>query len=168
MPDTGHAWACGNGGTIIASTDGGMNWETQVSGTGAALYKIWFVDSLRGWAVGDGGVISHTDDGGRSGVELAHPPFYPLNFGFQCYPNPTHGPVKIRFLDAYDEPRRVSVYDAAGRKIKEFSIGVSTIRENWLSWDGCDLQGRSVASGVYFIRLESHSSSFINKLLVVR
>lgn len=168
MPDTSHAWACGNGGAIIASTDGGMNWETQVSGTGEALHKIWFVDSLKGWAVGDSGVILHTDDGGRSGVELANPSFYPLNSGIQCYPNPTHGPVKIRLRNVHEEPRRVSIYDAAGRKIKEFSIGVSTVKENWLSWDGCDLQGRTVVSGVYLIRLESHSSSFINKLLVVR
>ncbi|HUP69821.1 MAG TPA: hypothetical protein VM142_08395 [Acidimicrobiales bacterium] len=57
-------------GAIVATTDGGATWTTQVPspslvGTGD-LYGAWFADHANGWAVGDGGKILATADGGRT------------------------------------------------------------------------------------------------------
>ncbi|MCC5856809.1 MAG: hypothetical protein JJT90_01515, partial [Ectothiorhodospiraceae bacterium] len=59
-------WAVGDGGTILHTPDGGMNWAAQTSGTTAGLRDLDFVDPLTGWAVGTGGTILHTTDGGMN------------------------------------------------------------------------------------------------------
>ena len=45
-------WACGVGGKIIYTVDGGQNWTEQTSGTEENLFDIDFVDESNGWAVG--------------------------------------------------------------------------------------------------------------------
>ena len=56
----------GDIGTILASTDGGVSWKTQSSGTKAGLSSIQFLDPRQGWAVGDSGTILASTDGGVS------------------------------------------------------------------------------------------------------
>ncbi|MBS0391094.1 MAG: hypothetical protein JSR23_08065 [Proteobacteria bacterium] len=61
------AWAVGNGGTIVATSDGGRSWKTQISGVLFDLWSVTFAaDGLRGWAVGNFGTILATIDGGHS------------------------------------------------------------------------------------------------------
>jgi photosystem II stability/assembly factor-like uncharacterized protein len=63
------------GGTILHTTDGGMTWTPQASGTTATLDDVYFVDATQGWAVGGknndtpgvpSGIILHTTDGGTT------------------------------------------------------------------------------------------------------
>lgn len=63
-PDAAHVWAVGWWGTILASTNGGVTWAGQHSGTQQPLTAVSFVDASRGWAVGWGGTIVSTSDGG--------------------------------------------------------------------------------------------------------
>jgi photosystem II stability/assembly factor-like uncharacterized protein len=136
MPDTGHAWACGTGGTIIASSDGGINWVAQVTGTSVMLKKIWFINERQGWAVGDSGVILHTEDGGRSGVwQDFQGCFQPLtsNLSFSVVPNPF---TSFATLPGH-EAERFNLYDISGRK-------VGTYRG--------DRIGFGLSAGVYFLR----------------
>ena len=57
-------WACGENGTLIKTTDSGINWSLQVSGTAQTLRGIFFFDSNTGWACGDQGTIIGTTNGG--------------------------------------------------------------------------------------------------------
>ena len=61
-------WAVGDGGTILATTNGGRSWQIQASKTTQQfLSSVTFdADGLRGWAVGDVGTILATTDGGHS------------------------------------------------------------------------------------------------------
>lgn len=59
-------WACGNGGFIKKTTDGGATWTDQVSGTTLALHGIDFINANEGWACGLGGTMLHTTNGGAS------------------------------------------------------------------------------------------------------
>lgn len=57
-------FACGNGGTLIKTTNGGLNWfllETQIM---TALYSIDAVDENNVFACGSGGYYIKTTDGG--------------------------------------------------------------------------------------------------------
>jgi photosystem II stability/assembly factor-like uncharacterized protein len=63
---SGDAWAVGDKGTILVTTDGGATWTPQVSGTTATLEGVSFSDSYDGWAVGKGGIILATTDGGTT------------------------------------------------------------------------------------------------------
>jgi photosystem II stability/assembly factor-like uncharacterized protein len=61
--------AVGERGTILRSTDSGLNWERAElpAGTSATLTGVAFApDSRRGWAVGHDALILGTDDGGHT------------------------------------------------------------------------------------------------------
>jgi hypothetical protein len=55
--DNSHCWAAGNGGTIIATSDGGTSWTAQASNTGANLNGIAIASSA-GIAAGASGPIT--------------------------------------------------------------------------------------------------------------
>jgi photosystem II stability/assembly factor-like uncharacterized protein len=63
-PDKDKAYAVGDTGTILGTTDGGANWSAQASGTTQSLRGINFVDVNNGWAVGYGGTVLTTSNGG--------------------------------------------------------------------------------------------------------
>ncbi len=50
--DAASVWAVGNGGTILHSSDAGLTWQPQASGTTESLASVDFVDASHGWAVG--------------------------------------------------------------------------------------------------------------------
>ena len=65
-------WAVGGFEVITRTTDGGINWTTQTSGTTNYLTGVSFTDSENGIAVGDGGIrgiILRTTDGGKRGLK---------------------------------------------------------------------------------------------------
>jgi photosystem II stability/assembly factor-like uncharacterized protein len=58
---------------IVATSDGGSRWTTQLSTTSDYFADITFVDARHGWAVGGAGTIDDqkativtTDDGGKT------------------------------------------------------------------------------------------------------
>ena len=61
-----HGWAIGEGGIIIATTDGGDTWVSQSSGYELTLNGVHFIDESNGWVVGQLGLILHTNDGGST------------------------------------------------------------------------------------------------------
>ena len=63
--DATHGWAVGTVGTILATTDGGVTWSKQNSGSGLRLTGVTFADATHGWAVGDDGTVLATTNGGE-------------------------------------------------------------------------------------------------------
>ena len=53
-------------GGVFQSTDGGLSWNTQISGTGFMLSSSFFLDEDRGWVTGLNGQILRTTDGGNN------------------------------------------------------------------------------------------------------
>jgi photosystem II stability/assembly factor-like uncharacterized protein len=66
--DDKHGWAVGHDSQILATDDGGANWELQFEDLQreAPLLDIWFRDSNTGYAVGAYGALLETTDGGKS------------------------------------------------------------------------------------------------------
>jgi photosystem II stability/assembly factor-like uncharacterized protein len=50
--DLEHGWAVGEGGTIVATTDGGATWTAQYSHGKATLSSVCFSDAMHGVAAG--------------------------------------------------------------------------------------------------------------------
>ncbi len=66
VASTTHAWAVGDNGVILISTDGGLTWSVQTSGTTANLYSVTFDGTANGWITGAGGTLLMTTDGGSN------------------------------------------------------------------------------------------------------
>ncbi|GAB1430107.1 hypothetical protein MASR2M18_09400 [Ignavibacteria bacterium] len=77
--NTALGWACGDFGTLLATTNGGDSWLVQKSKTTADFFGIAFADDKTGCAVGRGGIIFRTVDGGKSWEQLSSPTGNNLN-----------------------------------------------------------------------------------------
>ena len=72
FPAVANGFAVGGAGTILHSTDAGITWSAQSSGTSVDLIDVHFAtDGERGIAVGAAGTIVRTSNGGGGGDEFA-------------------------------------------------------------------------------------------------
>src|ERR1044072_4011564 len=66
FPQASSGFSVGLGGRILHSTDAGIAWTDQTSGTSANLNDVGFAgDGLTGITVGDSGTILRTTNGGE-------------------------------------------------------------------------------------------------------
>jgi hypothetical protein len=63
--DQNIGWTVGRGGSILKTTDGGINWVQQNSKTSALLNSVYFVNYDIGWAAGSY-ILLKTTNGGES------------------------------------------------------------------------------------------------------
>lgn len=60
--DISTGWACGIGGIMKKTTNGGAVWENQSAGSGT-LYEVYFINPSTGWACGIGTIFKTTNGG---------------------------------------------------------------------------------------------------------
>lgn len=75
--DSMTAWAVGDNGTILKTTNGGATWTPQVSGTTEQLLHVAAVNAATAWAIGYN-IILKTTDGGATWVPQTSGTLYPL------------------------------------------------------------------------------------------
>jgi len=90
-------------------------------------------------------IISGTDK-----FNSVYPKTFELN---SVYPNPFNSSCKIKFSTMTSEKVNLTVYDTIGRKIKTLLNKVLVPGTNVIAWDGSDIHGKSVTSGVYIFSL---------------
>jgi hypothetical protein len=95
------------------------------------------------------------------------PPTAPGHRLFQNYPNPFAASTRIEFLVPRGERATIEVFDIAGRVVKTLSSATSRGSPGFVVWDGTDLRGQSVASGVYFYRLETPRFTQTRKMVLI-
>ena len=66
--DENIGWIAGSG-IILHTSDGGLNWTTQIKNDDESYRDISFSDKNNGWVVGKWNVIRHTTDGGKTWVK---------------------------------------------------------------------------------------------------
>jgi photosystem II stability/assembly factor-like uncharacterized protein len=64
VADTGYI--VGNKGTVLKTTNGGLNWNPLNLGVSVDLNELFFLNSQEGWLVGDSGTVAHTSNGGNT------------------------------------------------------------------------------------------------------
>ncbi|MBI5021645.1 MAG: T9SS type A sorting domain-containing protein [Ignavibacteriales bacterium] len=67
--DTSNGWAVGEFGTIIHTSNGGINWTGQEYGRTDDILCFCMISATTSWAVGDNGIILFTSDGGENWTE---------------------------------------------------------------------------------------------------
>ena len=84
------------------------------------------------------------------------------------YPNPFNGQTRIRFSLATAASAELALYDLAGQRVTTVFRGGAAAGAHELAWDGCDAQGRAVASGVYLCRLQAADRTEARPLVLLR
>jgi hypothetical protein len=107
-----------------------------------------------------GSIATGVEDG-----DLSLPESFSLG---QNYPNP----FNPRTIITFDIPRAtratLSVFNTLGRHVATLLDQSVTIGHHTVEWDAVDTRGEMVASGVYFYRLETESSTDVRKMILLR
>jgi len=94
---------------------------------------------------------------------------FPTGFQlFPAYPNPFNPVTTIRYQLPVFSDVKFTVYDLLGREVavllrQEIKSGTHTLR-----WNGLNQSGRTVASGTYFIVMDSDRFRSIQKVLLIK
>lgn len=86
----------------------------------------------------------------------------------QNYPNPFNPHTTIAFNLAKDAFVSLNVYNTKGQKVRSLHSGQLGQGRHNLNWDGCDESGRSMASGLFFYRLETDGATQTKKMLLMK
>ncbi len=114
-------------------------------------------DELVG-ALGEGECGTGVGDEELASAVLLHP----------ASPNPFVGSTSLAFDVPTGGRARLAVFDISGRLVRTLVDGVMGPGRHPANWDGKDEQGRAVASGVYFARLEVGGEESGRKVLLMR
>jgi hypothetical protein len=96
------------------------------------------------------------------------PPAIDADLALSSRPNPFRGEVELSFRMAAPGYVRLELFDTAGRLVRRLldaSVLAGNHREQW---NGQDASGRTIAPGVYLIRLETPRGVEARRLLRLR
>jgi len=86
----------------------------------------------------------------------------------QNHPNPFNPQTTVKFSLDTAGPASLKVFDTRGRLVKVLVSEALTAGPHTAVWRGDDRQGRPVASGVYFYRLEADGRQLSKRMLLVK
>ena len=89
------------------------------------------------------------------------------------YPNPFNPETWIPYHLANPSDVRITIYDARGTVIRHLDLGHQpqgyyTSQSRAAYWDGRNVVGERVASGVYFYQLQADNVSLLRKMIIVK
>jgi len=94
------------------------------------------------------------------------PPSVP-GLQLRCAPNPMRGAATLSFTLASDAAVDLTLFDLAGRRVRNLASGAYPAGAHQLRWDGLDARGRIVPSGVYLCRLRVPGGEQVLRVLRV-
>ncbi len=89
-------------------------------------------------------------------------------FLYPSVPNPFRKSVTIRYNLPSKSKVKLMIYDASGRKVTTLVNRTEEPGLKSITWNGSTDDGKEIASGVYFYRLETKEKSLVRKLVFTR
>ncbi len=131
-------------------------------------------------------IETYTSGYGSRGISVVQPPLpTPVATGFNTttppadftlhpnYPNPFNATTQIPYTIPIIPGQttvavQLLIFNLAGQYIRPLEMGTKTPGTYLARWDGKDQYGRALASGVYFLKLQTPNSQAIRKILLLR
>lgn len=95
-------------------------------------------------------------------------PISPREPGLVIAPNPFREATTIRMSGSRSGPVKVDIYDVCGRRIRTLVHETMSAGSRAVSWTGDDDRGDSVASGVFFVRVQMEGKSRTERVVRTR
>jgi DNA-binding beta-propeller fold protein YncE len=92
----------------------------------------------------------------------------PSEFALRIYPNPFNISTRIRIALPQQAEINMTVYNLAGREVKELRSGSFSAGQHDVTWDGRSREGNTLSSGIYLLRLRYREASSGNWSQIVR
>jgi hypothetical protein len=86
----------------------------------------------------------------------------------QNRPNPLRPATSIPFTLRAGADVQLRIYDASGRTVRSDDLGRFDAGAHSITWNGDDLRGERVPSGVYFYEVEAAGMRAARRLIVTR
>ena len=84
------------------------------------------------------------------------------------YPNPFNPSTTIRFSLAEAGHARLNIYNTRGQLVRSLANSNLMAGKHQMTWDGRDNRGKSVASGIYFYRLQAGKYVQSRKMILMK
>lgn len=84
------------------------------------------------------------------------------------WPNPVSSASQVSFRVPAGGSYSLGVYDLRGRRVRELRAGTAGDLGDVVAWDGLDAGGRELATGVYFVQLQSDRQVLTRKVVLAR
>jgi len=97
-----------------------------------------------------------------------NPPLVSAEQPLVIMPNPFNPRTTVAYFVATPGRVAIDVYDLRGRRVESLQRGNLAAGAHEAVWTGVDERGASVASGVYFIRLETSDGVHLRRAALVR
>jgi flagellar hook capping protein FlgD len=147
--DRGELYVCDNDflspGVFVYSTATGLRIAGPL-GTGLPPFQITF------------------DQASSSLAAVTGPPG---RLDFSIEPNPARALVRVGLRLERPEAVRVEIFDAAGRRLREWALNAGPSGANEVRWDLRDAAGARVAPGIYLARVKNNEISVVRRVAVM-
>jgi len=87
---------------------------------------------------------------------------------YQNYPNPFNPSTVIAYELKQSGDMELSVYNLKGQLVKTLKKAFQTKGRYEIQWDGKDMQGKQMSSGVYFYQLKTKHNTISKKCLMIK
>ena len=88
------------------------------------------------------------------------------NLDFKCYPNPLNPNTTFSFELKYDSNAKLTIYNIKGQQVAQIVNGSLDAGKHTYTWNSIDNSGNSIASGIYWCRLETQSGIVVRKIVI--
>ncbi|MDI6809105.1 MAG: FlgD immunoglobulin-like domain containing protein [Candidatus Eisenbacteria bacterium] len=85
-----------------------------------------------------------------------------------AYPNPSGDGVSLDYSMPFKSPVTVTIFDVAGRLIRRSDLGTKGPGTYSFTWDGTDMAGRKLATGIYLLRFKTKETTADQRVVLVR
>jgi len=91
-----------------------------------------------------------------------------LSLHLSASPNPFSGTTTISYQHSKSSSVQIAIYDAKGRKCREFIRTRANGTGSQILWDGKDRFGNPLSSGLYFVRISGPYETLSQPLILMR